>query len=174
MAMTIVNGKMELIDKVLDKALTTDKARRYYLVYRSILAKYYEHLKNLDLTSLVQSSIDLIDSSLSFKENKEILENFFRGQCLGVGHLDYEHFPREDLENPIGELLEDLETLLDIINELKEKLVRLEREREALSDMLNGLLYVKGRIVDKLKEIELKEQRIREFVRKIMKEVDKI
>lgn len=194
--------------------------------YYSILRKYWKELKDLDVSSLVQISLDLIDSSLTKKEVYDILDNFFRGQCLGVEHLDYEHYPQEDLENPVIDVLEDLDGLIEVVKELKDKLVRLEKEREALSNMLNGLLYVKGhierkwvknkigkryyyyylryveggrkrsvylgkeippevkekianyeqfrRIVNRLKEIDQKEQQIREIVRKIMKEVDKI
>lgn len=135
--------KTRVVDDILKRALTTEKSKRFYIPIKNIVLKYYEQLKDLDLTSILQELDDIIDSRLSEAENIKIIESHILKHVVGpVYAVDYD-FSEED---PLSTLVQRIDLLSENLSDLKKHIVKLIKERERIMSEIRKLPFRNGYI----------------------------
>jgi len=133
--------KVTYVDKILEPLKENRKIARYYIYIKSSILKHLEDLEGVDISAIVQTLADHIDSSLSDEENRKIIEEYIASYASGFTKLDFAEI-EESIES--RELIDTINSIIEDLRRLREKISRIDRERTLIAEKIGKLLYHKG------------------------------
>jgi len=133
--------KVTYVDKILEHLKANPKIAKYYLAIKNAILRHLYDLGDVDISSIVQSLADYIDSSLSDEENRKIIEEYISRYANGYARLDYAEI-EESMEST--ELISTIDSIIEDLRRLRERVREIDKRRALIAEKIGKLLYHKG------------------------------
>lgn len=139
----VADGKKrdQVIRKILDDVLVSERDRRYYIYFYGLLRKYWDRLSGMDVRSIVLECLDLLDNSLGVGENTEVIRRHIEMYAGVSSRLDMDYYLGDSGGN---ELINEIDEAIAGLLELRRRAEMLLGAEEKLVERLNKLLYSSG------------------------------